>query len=111
MNNDKIIEALNTEVYCENCPHNGSDCLTEGCYYISAATLIERLEKQLAAAIKDMLAKDHCDVCKHSREGVAECDASDFECGDCKSDNCVCRHCQDEDKWEWRGAEKGAERG
>ena len=84
------------------------DYYNEQC--LEAAVMIEELKAELGrmtrradAAVRDIMCSDHCDVCKHNRGDVAECDASDFECGDCKSDNCVCRHCQDEDKWEWRG--------
>lgn len=44
MNADKIVRALETEVLCENCPHNESNCPDDGCYYIMAAALIDKLQ-------------------------------------------------------------------
>ncbi|MDD3243544.1 MAG: hypothetical protein PHD32_07480 [Eubacteriales bacterium] len=57
------------------------------------------------AAVKDIMCKDHCDVCKHSRENNCNCDAADFDCLVCKEESCTCRGCRDENKWEWRGKE------
>ena len=77
---------------------------------------VAELQSQLAeanrradAAVRDILCKDHCDVCKHSRVGVEDCETYDFDCEICKSTKCACRDCRDEHKWEWRGAEKGTE--
>ena len=44
MNADEIVKALETEVLCESCPHNESDCPDDGCYYIMAAALIDKLQ-------------------------------------------------------------------
>ncbi len=44
MNAEQIVRALETEVLCENCPHNESNCLDDGCYYIMAAALIDKLQ-------------------------------------------------------------------
>lgn len=50
---------------------------------------------------------DHCDICKHSRDGVEDCPRYDWDCSVCQSNKCVCRTCRDEDKWEWRGVKGG----
>ena len=44
MNAKEIVRALETEVLCENCPHNESNCPDDGCYYIMAAALIDKLQ-------------------------------------------------------------------
>jgi len=44
MNANEIVKALETEVLCESCPHNESDCPDDGCYYIMAAALIDKLQ-------------------------------------------------------------------
>jgi len=47
---EEIIKALETEVLCENCPHNGSDCDGRGCYYIEAAETIKELKARAEKA-------------------------------------------------------------
>ena len=66
----------------------------------------ERLKAELEAAIKDIMCLDHCDVCVHSREGNCSCEAAGFNCLVCKDENCTCRGCRDENKWQWRGVER-----
>ena len=66
----------------------------------------ERLKAELEAAIKDIMCLDHCDVCVHSRERNWSCEAADFDCLVCKDENCTCRGCRDENKWQWRGVER-----
>ena len=66
----------------------------------------ERLKAELEAAIKDIMCLDHCDVCVHSRERNWSCEAADFDCLVCKDENCTCRGCRDENKWQWRGVKR-----
>lgn len=37
----KIIEALETEMQCENCPHINSECKNDDCYFVQAATALK----------------------------------------------------------------------
>ena len=48
MNADEIVKALEAEILCEGCPHNGGGCFDDGCWYVSAADLIESQQAQLA---------------------------------------------------------------
>lgn len=102
MNIDEIIKALETEVLCENCPHNGSECLQCGCYYIEASKIIkelksraEKAEARAEAAINE----------------IRDIDKLSGKCIRCKSWNGVrCKRgysvnasfCND---WEWRGVQ------
>lgn len=77
---------------------------------------IRKLDRQLVAsrrreqaAIHDIMCRDHCDVCKYSKND-GSCDESDFDCETCKN-TCPCATCRNESNWQWRGpqeAGKGA---
>lgn len=64
---------------------------------------VKRLRRERDAAVEDIMCRDHCDVCKYSRDGVEDCDKVDFDCAICQSTKCKCRTCRNEDKWDWRG--------
>ena len=98
MNTNEIVKALKicaNDRTCDNCPCEsqktefGSDCLDENMR--QAADEIERLQKELDAAVKDIRAVLHdeadcCQICKFD--------------GQCKPD-IIC-HCSEA---EWRGRE------
>jgi len=71
-----------------------------------SADLLNKLtakDELLKRAVEDIKCKDHCDVCKFSREGEEDCTKYDFDCAKCQSRKCVCRTCRNESKWQWRG--------
>lgn len=71
-----------------------------------AAAAIETLLMERDAAIADIKHRDGCEVCKHVKSNDPFCMVYDCDCEFCTSELCVCRHCRDEDKWEWRGPQR-----
>ena len=74
---------------------------------------IKQLKQQLAEsqrrereAVKDIMCRDHCDVCVSGKELDNECKNADYDCQTCKSATCRCRECRNEDKWQWRGPQE-----
>lgn len=71
---------------------------------LDAADLLEKLNAERDAAVKDILARDHCDVCKHNHGDSDQCEANEYDCNGCKAP-CMCASCRDESNWQWRGLE------
>ena len=72
-----------------------------------AAELIEEQERKLETALGQLkAAEDACPTCVHGK-GPLPCAEDDDPvglCDTCERD-CVCRGCEDHDKWEWSGGE------
>ena len=65
---------------------------------------LDRVKAERDAAVKDILARDHCDVCKHNHGESDQCEANEYDCNGCKAP-CMCASCRDESNWQWRGLE------
>lgn len=65
---------------------------------------LDRVKAERDAAVKDILARDHCDVCKHNHGDSDQCEANEYDCNGCKAP-CMCASCRDESNWQWRGLE------
>lgn len=65
---------------------------------------LNRVKAERDAAVKDILARDHCDVCKHNHGDSDQCEANEYDCNGCKAP-CMCASCRDESNWQWRGLE------
>lgn len=55
---------------------------------------------------KASMLSDPCDYCKHCLTSNNRCEESDLDCETCRHEDCVCKHCEDCDKWAWRGMEE-----
>lgn len=62
-----------------------------------------RVTAERDAAVRDIMCRDHCDVCVSGHEHDGECAKADYDCMTCKSATCLCRECRNESKWQWRG--------
>ena len=65
---------------------------------------LDRVKADRDVAVKDILARDHCDVCKHKYGDSDQCEANEYDCNGCKAP-CMCASCRDESNWQWRGME------
>ena len=65
---------------------------------------LDRVKAERDVAVKDILARDHCDVCKHNHGDSDQCEANEYDCNGCKAP-CMCASCRDESNWQWRGLE------
>ena len=61
-------------------------------------------EDQLAQAMEYINETKHCATCKHVHISGKPCEAEEYDCMACDWVECICKHCYDHDKWEWKGA-------
>lgn len=66
------------------------------------ARKLKEVEAERDAAVAYIKNCDDCEMCKHANSDP-NCWDYVFDCEYCTSEICVCRHCRDMDKWEWRG--------
>ena len=70
--------------------------------HVALEVELTRVTAERDAAVADLHHNDACTVCVGSSVPVIGCDC---ECDTCKLD-CRCRECRDENKWQWRGADR-----
>ena len=66
---------------------------------------LKEVEAERDAAVAYIKHGDACESCKFGNSDL-NCLDYVFDCDRCTSEICVCRHCRDMDKWEWRGPQK-----
>lgn len=66
---------------------------------------------ELSHALADFklsLLGEPCDFCAYCTPNDDRCLESDIDCEHCSHDDCVCKGCQDCDRWVWRGVQQTA---
>lgn len=110
---DILKKMVRQGVECEKCPF---PCKDGGmCMLITITKRMEilrrnlvRAQRLLREAVDDLRDADslECTHCKHYRKlPDDDCEADCIEC----EQECLCKYCTDNERWEWRGYAEGKE--
>lgn len=97
-----LIESLSAELEQVKQERDGLNILLG-----QAQSMLDTRTRERDAAVEDLKRAEYW-TCEHCKFNLipAPCGESNMDCDSCKFENCICRDCIENSRWQWRGVQE-----